>query len=288
MTTPSHTYNNVGQYTVQLVATNFVPCSDTAYATVTVDSFTKMSMSASDTTICEGTYINFGGTYTSIGYTGVTWNFGDGDSIKNINPVLYAYTTVGTFTITTTATYRACPAETVTRSVTVLQTPAINLGPDTSICEGGESIALQDYINAGNPLAKWLWNTGATTPGIVVNTSGNYSATVSINNCPATDTVWISNDCYVSVPNVFTPNGDGVNDYFYPRQLLTKGLTQFKMDIYNRWGQLVFETTSVEGRGWDGRFNSEMQPEGVYMYIIDATFKDGVQEHHQGNITLLR
>ena len=92
----------------------------------------------------------------------------------------------------------------------------------------------------------------------------------------------------MNLPNVFSPNGDGVNDYFYPRQMLTRGLTSFNMNIYNRWGQLVYQTNSIDGRGWDGNFNNIPQPTGVYVYIIDATFKDGQVEHHQGNLTLLR
>ena len=79
-----------------------------------------------------------------------------------------------------------------------------------------------------------------------------------------------------------------MNDYFFPRQLLTSGLTSFNMNIYNRWGQLVFTSNSLDGRGWDGRFNGSEQPQGVFVYIIDVTFKDGQKEHHQGNVTLLR
>ena len=60
------------------------------------------------------------------------------------------------------------------------------------------------------------------------------------------------------------------------------------MNIYNRWGQLIFTTSNIDGRGWDGNFNDIAQPEGVYVYIIDATFIDGQTTHHQGNITLLR
>ena len=60
------------------------------------------------------------------------------------------------------------------------------------------------------------------------------------------------------------------------------------MDIYNRWGQLIFSTETIDGRGWDGNFNSTPQSEGVYIYVMDAQFKDGQKEHHQGNITLLR
>ena len=70
--------------------------------------------------------------------------------------------------------------------------------------------------------------------------------------------------------------------------MLTRGVVQFKMDVYNRWGQNVYETESTDGRGWDGNLNNKPQPEGVYVYMIDVIFKDGQIEHHQGNITLLR
>jgi len=92
----------------------------------------------------------------------------------------------------------------------------------------------------------------------------------------------------MNLPNVFTPNGDGVNDYFFPRDLLTSGATMFKMEVYNRWGEEVFSTESTDGQGWDGRFNGTPQPEGVYIYVIDVSFKNGKTEHHQGNVSLLR
>lgn len=149
-------------------------------------------------------------------------------------------------------------------------------------------LTITDGINAGNTAAKWKWNTGATGPAIQVASPGYYAATVSINHCQATDSVWVTNDCYMSLPNIFSPNGDGLNDYFCPRQFVSGSLLTFKMDIYNRWGQLIFQTNAIEGRGWDGRLNNVNQPEGVYMYVIDVTFKDGKKEHHQGNLTLFR
>jgi gliding motility-associated-like protein len=79
-----------------------------------------------------------------------------------------------------------------------------------------------------------------------------------------------------------------VNDYFFPRQFLSSGVIAFKMAVYNRWGQKIYETDNINGRGWDGKFNSKDQPEGVYVYIIDVTMKNYRQEHYTGNVTLLR
>jgi len=286
--TTAHSYSLSGVYDVTLIAHDYIPCYDTFSALVYSDTLSGITILATDTVICKGTYITFTGLYSTLGNTGVTWYFGDGDSIKNVNPVSYAFDATGTFTITSDALYRACQNVTTSRTVTVLPQPLINLGPDTSICAGGTAITLADNINGSNPIASWVWNTGQTTPAISVTTPGMYYVTVNINNCYASDSVDVLNNCYMDIPNAFTPNNDGVNDYFYPRQFLTKGLTSFKMDIFNRWGELIFETTSINGAGWDGKFNNVDQPEGVYIYIIDGTFIDGQSEHHQGNITLLR
>jgi gliding motility-associated-like protein len=205
-----------------------------------------------------------------------------------VNPAVYAYFQTGTFIVTSSAQYRVCQPTSISGKITVVAKPEIDLGADTTICEGSAPIIFVDYINAGNPNASWKWNTGATTSSIQVNTPGYYAATVSVNNCEATDSVWVASDCYITLPNIFTPNADGINDYFCPRQFVQGGLITFKMDIYNRWGQIIFETTNIEGRGWDGKLNNAEQPEGVYMYVVDATFKNGRKEHRQGNITLLR
>src|SRR5690606_24262700 len=91
---------------------------------------------------------------------------------------------------------------------------------------------------------------------------------------------------YVDIPNAFTPDGDGHNDYFFPRALLSENLSRFKMQVFNRWGQVVFETNRPNGRGWDGRLNGEVQPMGVYLYRIEADFSNGRQEQYSGNVTL--
>ena len=288
LTNPSHTYPHTGIYQVYEVATDFVPCHDTAYTTISVDTISPIHMAITDTVICRGTYVTFTGNYSAIGNTGVTWNLGNNDSIKNVNPLVYGFDTTGTFTVTAEAIYRVCPDTSVSRKITVIPQPSINLGPDTTICKGSEPLTITDKDNAGNPAATWVWNTGETAASITVTAPGTYSATVKLGGCQVSGSVIVSNDCYMNIPNVFTPNGDGLNDYFFPRLLLTSGLTSFKMDIFNRWGQLIFETTTLDGSGWDGRLNNVAQPEDVYVYVIDATFKDGQKEHHQGNVTLLR
>lgn len=300
-TNPTHAYVNSGKYTITLVANeNMIPipsppdtytrCYDTMKQTITVDSNSAVSIMATDSILCQGQAITFTGIYTTLDKsdTMVSWAFGDGSAVFDQNPILHSYDDSGAFTVNLSVYYRSCPSSSATRNVHVFGYPSIYLGPDLAICPGGTPIKLIDDRNKDNAYASWRWNTGETSPGITVVKPGTYVNVVTINGCTAADTVFVQKDCYMDIPNVFTPNGDGTNDYFYPRQMLTKGLVTFKMDIYNRWGQLIYETTAIDGRGWDGNFNDQPQPEGVYVYMIDAVFKDGQIEHHTGNVTLLR
>jgi gliding motility-associated-like protein len=286
--TPSYTYSNSGVYHISLVVGNFVPCFDTAYATVVVDSLSPATFNMSDTVLCGSNNFSFSANYNPDGHTGLEWVFGDGDSIANVNPVTHSYSTAGVYLVTAENFNRVCPEVVAVHKVTVLPYPVINLGPDTSICPGGVPISIYDYLNASSANASWLWSTGDTTPGIIVTSPGTYFVTVTVGGCQVSDTVVVNNNCYMDIPNAFTPNGDGVNDYFFPRQFLTRGLYSFSMVIYDRWGQELFSTTSIDGRGWDGKYNGVDQPEGVYVYVINATFIDGQKLYRHGNVTLLK
>ncbi len=285
---PSHTFTKAGIYNVFEVATDFIPCTDTAFLTVNIDSLSPVYISLSDPALCQATYITVTGDYSLIGNTGIIWNFGNGDSVLNTNPVSFAYSNPGTYTITATALYRTCADASATRTITVEPQPTIDLGGDRTICKGSDVITLADGSHGSTTGASWLWSTGETSSSIVVIEPGTYTATITMDGCSASSSVTVTNDCYMNIPNVFTPNNDGLNDYFFPRSALTSGLTSFSIQVYNRWGEKVFESTSLTGAGWDGKLNGMDQPEGVYIYIIDGTFKDGEKEHHQGNVTLLR
>lgn len=256
--------------------------------TAQIDYLATPIMLLTDSAICKGGDITFTAAQTGYDMTNIKWTFSDGHQMVGMNPVVHNFDGVGTFTVTASAFYKVCPEKDVSKTVYIFPAPNVYLGSDTSICPGSEAIIVKDYNNAGNPAARWRWNTGSTSSFIRVVAPGTYFVKVTIDGCESTDTITVAKDCYLDLPNVFTPNGDGMNDYFFPRDLLTRGLTSFNMRIYNRWGEEIFTSNSLDGRGWDGRYNDVPQPQGVYVYIIDATFKDGQKEHHQGNVTLLR
>jgi gliding motility-associated-like protein len=285
---PVHTYTKTGKYQVIMALSNYVPCRDTAYTTFEVDSISSVSVSATDSVFCKGHSSTFTGVYTNSGNEGIQWTFGDGSILQNINPINHSFDVPGVFMVRFDAFYRACPDTGATKKIVVFEHPPLSIGKDTAMCPGGSPIYLEDYVNKNNKNARWLWSTGETTPGITASAPGNYFATVTIDGCSGTDSLYIKDDCYMGIPNAFTPNGDGINDYFFPRPLLAQGLATFKMEIYNRWGEVIFATENIEGSGWDGKYNNIPQPQGVYVYIIEATFQDGEKEYHKGNITLIR
>ena len=88
----------------------------------------------------------------------------------------------------------------------------------------------------------------------------------------------------IFVPNLFSPNGDGVNDIEY---VYGTAIAQLEFRIYNQWGQLVF-TSKDQRQGWDGSMSGQKQPVGVYVYIVKATMQDGSVITKKGNVTLMR
>ncbi len=172
-----------------------------------------------------------------------------------------------------------------TKVIQVDAFPIVNIGKDTSICPGVTGSILIADVN--NPGALYDWSTGESASSIVVTQPGTYWAT-SKGACAVTDSINVIRDCYLNIPNAFTPDGDGLNDYFLPRELLSSGVKTFKMDIYNRWGENIFTTTAIDGRGWDGKYNGVSQPMATYVYIIDVEFNNNLKKNYKGNVILVR
>jgi len=285
---PTHAYSLAGSKTIRLIITDSLGCRDTTFRNVYVDSLPFLFLTPDRYELCEGDKLELSIDYLSQTAVGVTWDFGDGVVWKQNDVAVHHYLKPGVYWYTVTVDYSVCADLTATDSIVVKAYPKVDLGPDSVICLDGPSILLRERFNAENPAMKFRWNTGETTPEISVAHPGVYAITVTDQDCSTTDEVVVDKDCYTDIPNAFTPNGDGENDYFYPRQLLSKGVAAFQMTVYNRWGQKIFETNSTNGRGWDGKFNGKDQATGVYIYQIKAVLNNGKIEEYTGNVTLMR
>lgn len=96
----------------------------------------------------------------------------------------------------------------------------------------------------------------------------------------------VLNNCIIAVPNAFTPNNDGLNDYFWPHNAIKADNLEFK--VYNRWGQLVFNSKNWMDK-WNGKFNGMDQPAGVYVWFLSYTNRDtGKKIFQKGTVMLIR
>lgn len=279
--------------TTYVVTASYPGCSDTAQSVVImVDTAIPehMELRTDRKAVCLGEAILFD-PFIDVTPLRLSWDFGDGSFLPaDSQPVSHAYDQSGVFPVTFTAGFLACPDVSFTDTVYVYIPPEVNLGADTSLCLGGHTVVLHNLAAAPDEPYHQLWSTGDTTANLRVLQPGTYSLRISTDplGCTTTDIITVHKDCYADIPNAFTPNGDGDNDYFFPRTPLSKSVGDFKMQVFSRWGQLVFETNRIDGLGWDGRLNGKEQPQGVYIYVIDVAYSNDRQEQYEGNVTLIR
>lgn len=150
-------------------------------------------------------------------------------------------------------------------------------------------------ISTGGATA-WAWDFGDGSSSGVQNPTHAYTnnaqETVCLtasNSTGCADTTCMTFDVnvleYIIIPNVFTPDGDGINDYFY---ISSSGLKEFSMDVFNRWGTKVFATNSVSEK-WDGRTSAGVElSDGTYFFILHAVTVTGKDDSKTGFVSLLR
>ena len=165
--------------------------------------------------------------------------------------------------------------------VTTGATPAVNLGPDTTLCQG-ETMELQ----AGAADMHMVWSDESNGTAFTVSSAGIYWVTVS-NNCgTASDSVTVDYMfCDIWLPTAFTPNNDGKNDVIHVLGSL-EAYTDFSFNIFNRWGQLVFTTKDIY-KGWNGLFNGVPQEIGTYYYYYNYSL-NGRKSTAKGSFELIR
>ncbi len=192
----------------------------------------------------------------------VLWDFGDGSTSTDMEPV-HAYSQPGSYTVTLTEYFNGI-LFTDTGNVVIHELPEINLG-DTILLYTGSTITLW----ATPDMQSYFWSTGSEGQGLSVNEQGDYWVEVQDwNCCTNSDSVYVKVFEYY-IPNAFTPNGDGLNDIFRVVGLYRD--INFKMYIYNRWGQLVFQSDDID-QGWDGTVGNQPAESSTYVWILQVDF----------------
>ena len=149
--------------------------------------------------------------------------------------------------------------------------------------------AINLTVEGGIEPYSYIWTNGATTQNIDPLGGGVYHVWVTDDNgCKTTDSIFVEVHYRILAPTGFSPNGDGTNDFFRVRGLGTD-LDEFKMMIFNRWGEVVFKTNDSQ-EFWNGKkFNTGNEmPEDTYIWQASLKYTTGVIITDKGNVTLLR
>lgn len=287
---PTHKYQALGPYNVQLKITSKDGCIDSLTKLLnTIYPWPKADFTISAAEICLGDSIRF----TDMG-DGISsppkswrWNFGNGKLSELKNPA-NTFADSGVHNIK----YfffndQGCVSDTVAKTVVVHPYPKLVLGPKISVLEGSATF-IKPQFKYGTALT-YLW-----TPSTYLNSVTDsipktaplsditYRLSLTgIGGCTVTDTLFIKLLLMPVVPNAFSPNGDGINDHWRIQNLESyPGAT---LQVFNRYGQLVFSSFeySVD---WDGKINGKSLPIGTYYYIIDP--KNG-RNKIAGSITII-
>jgi len=269
---------NANTYTFEVVDAH--QCLYDTIFTITQPTELKITYPG-DTTICQGTVASLnvpisGGTQPY----GVVWSTGEIS-----NP--YAFATPVDSSVSVFADdHNGCTSKPADYYVRVLHPMKVDLGNDTTICDGDVL-----YKSVFAPGALYLWQDHSTFYDYSIAKTGTYWVK-AYNACfSSSDSInIIVDDCRtcVHLPDAFTPNGDGLNDVFQP--IIGCTFTTYILKVFNRWGQEVFESSNPND-GWDGRFNGKPSDMGTYVWELDYAGSQNslaLDQRLKGYVVLLR
>jgi gliding motility-associated-like protein len=294
---PDHVYSNLLQtFNVQLIVSSGFGCADTVIKPVSVLPIPSFEFFPQFGSGCEGAIIDFMDTsITNNAFvTNWEWDFGDGNNSFLENPS-HQYNQSGNYFVglTLTTSDNCVYTDSLTYPVIIYPNPIAGFIPSPSVVSMYAPTI--DFIDNSAGATNYDWNFGdgqnstLSNPVHMYEDTGFFEVTqIVITNFGCKDTLkkWVRNmaEYTLFIPNAFTPDGDDNNGVFLPKGM---GIVEFKMLIFDRWGQKLFESNDLNV-GWDGTYKGKEVPLGVYVYRIITT--DVLEEGHKniGRVTVIR
>lgn len=295
MASINHAYAAAGSYQVRLILKDTVYCNvgDSIIKQFTLTPLVKAQFDLPNGCAPYTAQI----TNTSIGGQTYAWDFGDGTTSADKDPVK-VFASAGTYRVKLIVTDpNTCNiVDSAFRNVLVQDAPVagFTFDPVTAVQNTPTTFSNTSSQDA----VRFTWNFGDgtildTTTRFPIsyqyNKTGTYSVClVAINASGCADTICQPVDAIViprvDLPNAFTPLGPAPNNQVFVRGF---AIARMRLMIFNRFGQKVFESNSTK-TGWDGKFNGVVQPMDAYAYVLDVEFTDGTKTIRKGDITLIR
>jgi gliding motility-associated-like protein len=288
---PHHLYDSIATYTVNLTTVSDSGCSASITHTLTLHPSPLAGFVAQSN--CLKLMVNFKDTSKVIlpdTISSYNWSFGDGGASAMANPS-HAYSASGTYTVLLQVQNSNFCKDTATKVITTGQPVVAQYIPDGGSYNVHQDIDFTSQVT-GASTYNWSFgdnSTASTLPNPIhgFNLAGTYTVTlIATNSLGCSDTVrhtFEVNPSGHNVPTGFTPNGDGLNDYFY---IMGGPFSQYDLRVFNEWGQQIFMSNNQSDK-WDGTYNGTKQPAGTYMYIFNATV-DGKSLKLSGEINLIQ
>ncbi len=299
----SHLYTP-GTHTAELIVVSDFGCADSVTKTIVVNPNPVPNFSVNDTVGCEPLCITFQNTstITSGNNAQFSWNFGDGSPISTSQDLFHCYengsvnsTAFYTPELTVTSDSGCVIELTKTNYITVHPLSEANFTTQPQTATIIDPVIYITDISTGASI--WTWNYGDGTssasnlsPYTYADTGAYVITLITSNqfNCSDTtyQTVIIEPDFIFYIPNVFTPNDDGLNDSFTGKGI---SIIKFEMTIFDRWGNLIYYTDNIN-KPWDGKVNhgTEITQQDVYVYAVNVTdFKNRLHKY-KGVVTLIK
>ncbi|MFN8164850.1 MAG: gliding motility-associated C-terminal domain-containing protein [Bacteroidia bacterium] len=272
--TTSYVYSQSGNYTVTM--TTGGSCSGDTSVTKTISVY-SVNVSSTDITCKDG---NDGTATITLSNapagTTVSWS-----TTPSQNSLTAVNLTPGNYTATISDPSGCNSQKSVMLSYGPDAFPSLDLGNDTVICPGGIV-----QLNARG-FTNYLWQDGSTDSSFIVTETGKIVLMVRNSaGCDTADSLLVTEDCLHDIlfPNAFTPNDDGINEIF-------KGVgtipAKYDLKIYNRWGELIFETENFD-LGWNGIYKNHHAEPGLYIYLAQFSFGNEDLIEKAGSVYLFR
>ncbi len=289
-----HAYPGCGTYNLTVSASNSYGCYDTLRSTITITGFDPVPEFVMDKNEgCAPLQVQFYN--SSSNAQSYVWDFGDGSTSTDTNPS-HTFIDHGTFMVKLTAIGYCNKQKDILKPVYVYENPQVDfeISPDTASID---QIVIFDNKTVGGEFYLWDFGDGETSTDIsprkAYHSAGVYDVKLvatSINGCKDSlikeNAITIISDLFVQFPTAFSPNDDGINDYFKP---LMNYVKEAELYVYDRYGNVVFHTKDPEHVFWDGRLpNGKPLPMDVYVWKIVGTFVNGQPFSKQGEVTLIR
>ncbi len=293
---PNYQYLVAGTYSVSLTLLSDKLCENTITKNVTISPLPNVAIYG-DEKVCVGDEIElFDLSLVEGGYiTNWNWNLGDGTTI-NQQKVNHSYQSAGTYTVSlaVTSNFGCSNSKIFSNMINVFAKPIADFSLSNQLLSINNSTV--ELINKSVGADSWIWDLGngfnseLQNPSVTYQDTGKYIVSLLATNIygcsdKAYREINVAPEFTLFIPNSFTPNGDGLDDDFLA---YGEGIISFSMNIYNRWGEIIFTSFDKE-LGWDGKDRfANLIPNGIYLYHIAVTDFNRKAWVYNGEVNLMR